>query len=249
MSLYEIDRRPPHDPSTCTREHCGRCNPPAPGPASAPAIPSNPHGVGTPRRPVPRLAVDPDVLAGHMQKALDALRAGGDETWVRFDAWTHSPRIPTFANQPDDEPDEDGKPKRPTRSMEDERDRMLDAQAASYWGELSALVARLDPDLQRLKELVQIANQPRPHTPKALIQGCELCTAAGLKQGKEPIPFDHRGNVAGRLSRDMFLCDGHYRIIYRHGDPTRPGWVPTSEQTRRWYATGTWRVKESLINR
>lgn len=47
-------RRTPHDRDTCTRENCGRCHPPAPGPAKAPTIKPNPHDADTPPAPPDR---------------------------------------------------------------------------------------------------------------------------------------------------------------------------------------------------
>lgn len=74
-----------------------------------------------------------------------------------------------------------------------------------------------------------------PITPK----GCDLCTDAGLKQDGQPIPWEHKGNVAGRLPKDMHLCNAHYYFVYNRG------YAPSSDQTRHWWTTGTWKVRDT----
>lgn len=237
------DSRPPHDPATCSRVPCGKCRVQAK--PQAPAIPANPHDVSPPSRPSLPKHLDPIAIAEALEGAARALRKTGRPTWQRFHDWTPTPRIPAYPG-PDDEQDEDGKVKRPARTIEDERERLEDAQAGKYWAELAATAPRIFADANRLARLVDIANHPNRKGAVSNVQGCELCAAAGLKDGKNPIPFDHHGSVAGRLLRDTYLCDGHYRVIYRHGDPSRPGaFIPTADQTRRWWTTGTWRLKES----
>lgn len=83
MSLFQIDRRPTHDPMTCSRDVCGRCSP-AKG-SKAPAIGKNPHdshqeatkpdpimaSMGLPGHP------DPNTIAAVFEGAAKALRSHG----------------------------------------------------------------------------------------------------------------------------------------------------------------------------
>lgn len=223
-----------HDSDTCTRVPCGRCKPQ--GPPRAPAILPNPHDAAPPAAPFIPKHLNPFALASELERTARTLREAGQETWLRFDDWTPSPRIPTYPG-PDDEQDEEGKPLRRLRSVDDERDRIEDAQAGRYWLELAALILRVDADSRRLCRLVEIANHPNRKGSVSNTQGCELCTQAGLKQNGQPVPFDHRSNVGERLPRDMFLCQPHYLYVQRHDH------APTAEQTRHWSATGTWKVK------
>lgn len=73
-----------------------------------------------------------------------------------------------------------------------------------------------------------VGNQPITPT------GCDLCTEAGLKDK----PWDHRGNVGGLLSKDMYLCNTHYQFVHRNKA------VPSKEQTQQWDRTGSWRIRE-----
>lgn len=74
-----------------------------------------------------------------------------------------------------------------------------------------------------------VANQPITPT------GCDLCTAAGLKDR----PWEHKGSVSGRLTKDMYLCTAHYQFIHRTGH------APSVEQTAHWDRTGSWRIRET----
>lgn len=74
-----------------------------------------------------------------------------------------------------------------------------------------------------------VANQPITPT------GCDLCTAAGLKDR----PWEHKGSVGGKLSQDMYLCNQHHQFISRNG------FAPSDEQTTHWDRTGSWRIKET----
>lgn len=234
MSVFQTDIRPPHDPATCTRVPCGRCRPhESPQP---PAILPNPHDAAPPPRPSIPKHLDPLALAAELEQTAKALRESGEKTWLRIHDWTPTPRIPTYPG-PDDEEDEDGRPVRPPRSAEDERDRFEDVQAGRYWSELAAIVPRVDADTRRLRRLVAIANIPNRKGSVSNTQGCELCAQAGVKDNGKPVPFDHHSNVNERLPRDMFLCQPHYLYVQRHDH------APTSEQTRHWSATGTWKVK------
>lgn len=225
---------PKHDPGTCDRDGCGKCKPK--GKSQAPAIKANPHNVSPPSKPSLPKHLNPDAIATELEKAARAIRASGQETWARFHDWQPAPRIPTFPG-PDDEQDETGRPIRRERSSEDERERLENAQAGLYWTELAVVAPRLYDTAVRMTRLVDIANIPNRKGSVSNLQGCELCTQAGLKEGGKPIPFDHHSNVGERLSRDMYLCQPHYLYVQRHDH------APTAEQTRHWSATGTWKVK------
>lgn len=93
----------------------------------------------------------------------------------------------------------------------------------------AAKVATCEKQLRNIADIVADA----PITPK----GCDLCTDARLEQDGAPIPWDHKGNVGGRLTRDLFLCGPHYYFVYNHG------YEPTSDQTRHWWATGAWKIR------
>lgn len=128
----------------------------------------------------------------------------------------------------------------------DRRDRDADRRTAGYAAEYGSLLARLERDLLRVEELHAVAK--RPDAPKPAPhnqQGCELCSAAGLKRDGKPIPFEHTSNVGDRLNRDMRLCDGHYWVIYRQAVTGKmgKGWTPSPAQTRHWWTTGTWKLK------
>lgn len=224
--------RPPHNPETCTRVPCGRCKPS--GPSQAPGIVPNPHNAAPPAPAYIPPHLNPLTLASELEETARLLREHGDKTWHRFDDWTPTPQIPTYPG-PDD--DDEGQPVRRERSAEDERDRWERVQAGRYWSELTTVVPRVSADAHRLRRLVEIARHPNHKGSVSNSQGCELCTAAGLKQNGQPVPFDHRSNVGERLPRDMFLCQAHYLYIQRHDH------APTTEQTRHWSATGTWKVK------
>lgn len=234
MSVFETDLRAPHNPETCTRVPCGRCKPK--GTAQAPAILPNPHNAADPPpRPIPH-HLDPLSLADALEQTAKALRESGETSWHKFNDWTPTPRIPTYPG-PDDDEDPDGQPVRPTRSAEDERDRLEEAQAGRYWSEIATIVPRVDADTRRLKTLVAIATKPNRKGSVSNAQGCELCAAAGVKQNGQPVPFDHHSNVGERLPRNMYLCQPHYLYVQRHDH------APTNDQTRHWSATGTWKVK------
>lgn len=76
---------------------------------------------------------------------------------------------------------------------------------------------------------VAVADQPITPT------GCDLCTAAGLKDRT----WEHRGSVGGRLDRDLYLCTAHYQYVHRTGE------APSEAQTRQWDMTGSWRIRET----
>lgn len=81
MSAFEVDIRPPHDPSTCQRPVCGRCKP-----SGTPALPSDWDGeyqgptatpdpvvrsIGLPRHP------ETSAIAAALEDAAKAIRAHG----------------------------------------------------------------------------------------------------------------------------------------------------------------------------
>lgn len=81
MSIYELDRRPPHDRATCTRSTCGRCRPQ--GLSAAPPIPQNPQDAAAPPEPpdaviqsfgLPRHP-DPFAMAEAHEEAAKAIRS------------------------------------------------------------------------------------------------------------------------------------------------------------------------------
>lgn len=78
---------------------------------------------------------------------------------------------------------------------------------------------------------IAVAVSDQPITPT----GCDLCTAAGLKDR----PWEHKGSVSGRLTKDMYLCTAHYQFIHRNG------LAPSVEQTSHWDRTGSWRIRET----
>jgi len=231
MTMLDGTTVPKHDPDTCQRQPCRRCQPP--GVSAAPKVRDNPHDAApSPRSSLPK-DLDPISLAQTFEAAAKALRATGVVTWQRLHDWRPTPHIPTYPG-----PDDDGEQKqRPPRSAAEEQDRLENAQASRYWTELSTTAPRARADAQRITRLCDIANHPNRKGSVSNTQGCELCTLAGLKQNGAAVPFDHRSNVGERLERDMFLCQPHYLYVQRHDHP------PTTEQTRHWSTTGTWKVK------
>jgi hypothetical protein len=75
-----------------------------------------------------------------------------------------------------------------------------------------------------------------PITPK----GCDLCTAAGITEAGQPVPWYQRGNVSGRLKRDLHLCRPHYDFVWRYEVE------PTPESTRHWHTTGQWLKRDKV---
>lgn len=65
---------------------------------------------------------------------------------------------------------------------------------------------------------------------------CECCTAANLPN---PRPWEHYGDLGGKLPTSLHLC----APCRRYGDDH--GQLPTPEQVRHHDATGTWRVRVS----
>lgn len=189
------------------------------------------------------MAVPNDELASTLEKAAKALRspaAGIAEG--RFDDWTKRGRIPTYPGPDDDEAPElgpDGKPKPkapPVSTADAERDRLENEQAARYQDEWRTLKKRAEADALRIARLVEIGNPPRPKAAPDNMQGCELCTEAGLKKDGKVIPYEHTSNVGERLHRDKRLCTPHYDYIRKHDVE------PSKDQTRHWWSHGTWKV-------
>lgn len=86
MTLYEIDRRPPHDPATCTREPCGRCKS---SPVPAPPKPVD-HDVQRRKRPIGRREVN---LGRFANLIGDRLEAEGLAVSQHFSEWEREERI------------------------------------------------------------------------------------------------------------------------------------------------------------
>jgi hypothetical protein len=82
----------------------------------------------------------------------------------------------------------------------------------------------------------------RPITPK----GCDLCTAAGLTENGEPVPWHAKGNVGGRLKVDRYLCEPHYDHIRKHWPQDGSDPEPTTESTRHYHTTGQWLKREKV---
>lgn len=76
----EVDIRPPHDPETCGRNPCGKCQP---HPSTAPPVSANPHDAEVPRtNPDPVVAKvglpahpDPATIASALEAAAKAIRS------------------------------------------------------------------------------------------------------------------------------------------------------------------------------
>lgn len=185
------EARTTHNPETCTREHCGRCDPPAPG---TPVIPVVEGSLTDERRKgkidrmaPPILTVQPHALASSLERTASHLIAAsenvkaipprlhryGPETWHRVLDWERKdlPR-----SEPDDE-DEQAQAQRREATSDDRRDELRDdAHAARYADELRRLTNRitarqrlidkacnsLDADLSRLDRIITITNPDAP---------------------------------------------------------------------------------------
>jgi hypothetical protein len=112
-----------------------------------------------------------------------------------------------------------------------DRMRVYTVGAVTALVEAVARVRHCEQQLQNLSDL----EADRPITPK----GCDLCTAAGILEAGEPVPWEIRGNVSGKLTRDLCLCRPHYKFVW---DKERE---PTPDETRHWWTTGAWKLREA----
>lgn len=94
--------------------------------------------------------------------------------------------------------------------------------------ELIRAITSLDNCLAALDALDRLTDEAPIDTP-----ACELC--AGVLTN--PRPWEHYGDVGGRLPKPMHLCKPHRQYVEDRGAP------PTPEQTRHHDTTGRWRIR------
>lgn len=218
MSLFQIDRRPPHDSATCSRPVCGRCRP-SEAPSSPPPVD---HAVAPHK---PRSIAKG--LAQRLHNAGDLWGEHGDEMALRADVW-RTANLPGPDDGGDEEQDE---ARRDARSDHDRMNAAEAAQAATYYDELDRITKRLDADLRRLERLKEIiCPVPLKRSVPASVQAAEAagegwCASCFRDRGwLEP---QHEGRYRGlcRFCGEWKAANGEVPpqsvVAWRHRNPHR----------------------------
>lgn len=111
-----------------------------------------------------------------LHRAADLWAQDGAKMLQRTDTWRKADDA--LLVRPDDgSDDEQDEARRSSRSDVDDRDRMEQAQASRYYGELTTLVDRMEADARRLKRLHEIICPPKGKRVSPLVQPAELVSA------------------------------------------------------------------------